>query len=56
MKDDTFAYEMMNNIYTLCRKGYTIVRMYRPKINACGIVQDDGDIQITVSHKEEETN
>ena len=44
-----YAYEMIQEIYTLNKKGYTIARMCREDINVFGVINDDGDIVITIS-------
>jgi len=47
-----YVYEMIQEIYTLNKKGYTIVRMCRENINVFGVINDDGNIVITVSETE----
>jgi len=46
------AYEMMDNIYTLCKKGYTVVRMCHSEIDVFGILNDNNQIVITITEKE----
>ena len=43
---------MMDNIYTLCKKGYTVVRMCHSEIDVFGILNDNNQIVITITEKE----